>query len=137
MSQRGRSPEPPDEVSGDPWAAFGHLVAGVAIYGVAGWALDRWLRTGFLAPVGIVLGAAFGIYLTFCRYRKALSFPERSAAAVPSRSPGKPAAAAVPSVHHDTRGGDIPAGARRSVAPDAAAALSAGATDDAPREETA
>lgn len=136
MSQRGRSPEPPDEVFGDPWAAFGHLVSGVAIYGVAGWALDRWLRTGFLAPVGIVLGAAFGIYLTFCRYRKALSFPERSAAAVPSRSPGKPAADA-PSVHHDTRGGDIPAGARQSVAPDAAAALAAGATDDAPREETA
>ncbi len=59
----------PDDESppGDPWHAFGYLVSGVAIYGFLGWLADRWLGTSFLVAVGIVTGAAFGLYLTVVR----------------------------------------------------------------------
>ena len=51
----------------DTWAAFGYLVAGVGFYGLAGWALGRWLHVDYLAPLGIVIGAAFGLYLVFAQ----------------------------------------------------------------------
>ena len=59
-----------DEVpSGDPWLAFGYLVAGVLLYGLIGWALDRWLNTSFLVVVGILLGAGLGMFMTWRRFR--------------------------------------------------------------------
>lgn len=56
--------------SGDPWHAFGYIVSGVGLYGVLGWLADRWLGTSFLVVVGILLGAAFGIYMTFARFNR-------------------------------------------------------------------
>lgn len=55
----------------DPWAAFGYLVSGVAVYGLIGWGLDRWLGTTFLVAIGVVAGAGLGIYMTM----KALQVP--------------------------------------------------------------
>jgi F0F1-type ATP synthase assembly protein I len=49
---------------GDPWRAFGHVVSGVAVYGVLGWLADRWLGTSYLVAVGIVVGAGLGVYAT-------------------------------------------------------------------------
>jgi ATP synthase protein I len=62
----------PDEESpaGDPWHAFGYLVSGVAIYGILGWLADQWLGTSFLVVLGILLGAGFGIYMTFVRFNR-------------------------------------------------------------------
>jgi ATP synthase protein I len=62
----------PDEESpaGDPWHAFGYLVSGVAIYGILGWLADQWLGTSFLVVLGILLGAGFGIYMTFARFNR-------------------------------------------------------------------
>lgn len=54
---------------GDPWVAFGRLVAGVLVYGLAGWGLDRWLGTHVLVAVGILFGATLGLYLTWTAYR--------------------------------------------------------------------
>ena len=51
----------------DPWHAFGYLTSGVAMYGVLGWLLDRWLGTSFLVAVGILTGAGLGLYLTIAR----------------------------------------------------------------------
>ena len=48
----------PTNPHGDPWLAFGYLVSGVAVYGLMGWGLDRWLGTSFLVAIGIVFGAA-------------------------------------------------------------------------------
>ncbi len=48
--------------------AFGYVVSGVLLYGFAGWLLDRWLGTVFLVAIGILLGAALGIYQTFARF---------------------------------------------------------------------
>lgn len=61
--------QPEEKPKGDPWHAVGYLVAGVAFYGVLGWLADRWLDTNFLVVVGILLGAALGIYLTAARFR--------------------------------------------------------------------
>jgi ATP synthase protein I len=55
--------------SGDPWHAFGYLVSGVGLYGLIGWLADRWLGTSFLVAVGIVVGAVFGVYLTWSRFK--------------------------------------------------------------------
>ena len=60
-----------DSPKGDPWHAFGYVVSGVALYGLAGWALDRWLGTTFLVAIGILIGAGFGIYMTYARFTKA------------------------------------------------------------------
>lgn len=54
---------------GDPWHAFGYLVAGVAFYGLLGWLADRWLGTSFLVAVGILLGAGLGVYATWSRFK--------------------------------------------------------------------
>lgn len=56
--------------AGDPWHAFGYLVAGVGMYGVLGWLADRWLNTSFLVVVGILFGAGLGIYMTFARFNR-------------------------------------------------------------------
>lgn len=64
----------PDEApfAGDPWHAFGYLVSGVAVYGILGWFADRWLGTSFLVVLGILLGAGFGIYMTFARFNRGI-----------------------------------------------------------------
>jgi ATP synthase protein I len=73
MSQQSPPPATPDDdrPKGDPWHAFGYIVSGVGVYGVLGWLLDRWLGTTFLVAVGILVGAAFGLYMTFARFNKA------------------------------------------------------------------
>jgi hypothetical protein len=68
MSQQPtQSPEP----LGDPWQAFGYLVAGVVFYGFLGWLADRWLGTSFLVAVGIIAGAGLGIFMTYNRFNRA------------------------------------------------------------------
>jgi ATP synthase protein I len=72
MSQQEPSAGPQDEgPRGDPWHAFGYIVSGVAIYGFLGWLVDRWLETEFVVAIGIIFGAALGIYLTFSRFNRA------------------------------------------------------------------
>ena len=69
MSQQSPPPAPPDDrPKGDPWHAFGYIVSGVAVYGVLGWLADRWLGTTYLVAIGILVGAGFGIYMTFARF---------------------------------------------------------------------
>lgn len=67
MSSHPHDPsgEAPREPYGDPWQAFGYLVAGVLFYGFLGWLLDRWLDTPYLVVVGIFLGAGLGLYRSF------------------------------------------------------------------------
>lgn len=57
-----------DRPRGDPWSAFGYLVAGVLLYGGIGFALDRWWGTQFMVAVGILFGAALGLYMTWARF---------------------------------------------------------------------
>jgi len=69
-------PDAPDEGGGDPWAAFGYLVAGVLFYGFVGWLLSIWLHADYWIPIGILVGAGFGMYMVFARYRLKAPEPE-------------------------------------------------------------
>ena len=66
---RPPSAQPDEDAKGDPWHAFGYLTSGVLVYGFGGWALDRWLGTSFLVVIGILFGAALGMYMTWARFR--------------------------------------------------------------------
>jgi ATP synthase protein I len=70
--------DPPTERSDDPygqppgagqgWTALSYLIGGMAVWGLIGWGLDRWLHTGGVAiGLGVVVGAAGGIYLVIRR----------------------------------------------------------------------
>lgn len=45
-----------------------YLISGVLFYGALGWVGDYFLGTGFLLPIGIVAGAAFGVYIVIRRF---------------------------------------------------------------------
>lgn len=45
-----------------------YLIAGVMVYGLLGWVGDHFLGTRFLLPVGIIAGAAFGVYVVIRRF---------------------------------------------------------------------
>jgi F0F1-type ATP synthase assembly protein I len=66
---------PPDPDAGHPrleeahmWNAVSYLISGPVLFGGIGWALDRWLGTAFLVPVGILAGMAVSLYLVWFRY---------------------------------------------------------------------
>ncbi len=86
--QMHSSPRPntPDQGGGDPWAAFGYLVAGVLFYGFVGWLLSNWLHADYWIPIGILVGAGFGMYMVFARYSlKAPDTEHRTASSTPSK----------------------------------------------------
>jgi hypothetical protein len=69
MAQQHAPSEHPDEPSyGDPWLAFSYLVSGATISGLIVWDLDRWLGTKYPVVIGILLGAALAIHMTFGRF---------------------------------------------------------------------
>jgi F0F1-type ATP synthase assembly protein I len=45
-----------------------YLISGVMVYGLLGWLGDHYLGTKFLLPIGIVAGAAFGVYVIIRRF---------------------------------------------------------------------
>lgn len=51
----------------DPWQSFGYIVAGVFLYALLGWLIDRWLGTSFVVAIGVVVGAGLGMYQTWAR----------------------------------------------------------------------
>ena len=65
-----------------------YLIGGVALYGFLGWLGDHFLGTGFLLPIGIVVGAALGCYVIIRRFGVV---EEASAAPSASTAPTEPA----------------------------------------------
>ncbi|MEV4626198.1 AtpZ/AtpI family protein [Micromonospora sp. NPDC049523] len=58
--------QPPN--AGQGWTALAYLIAGMLVWGLIGWLVDRWLETdGVAIGIGVVLGAAGGIYLVIRR----------------------------------------------------------------------
>ena len=50
------------------WSALSYLIAGIGVWGFAGWLVDRWLGLdGMATAVGTLVGAGGGIYLTVKR----------------------------------------------------------------------
>lgn len=64
------SPEQRPPSSGDGYTALAYMITGIGLYGGGGWLLDNWLGTRFLLPVGLILGAALGVYLVVRRFNK-------------------------------------------------------------------
>ncbi len=60
------------------YAVIGTMISGMAVWGGAGWLLDRWLETRVFAPVGIILGISVAIYLVVKRYGGPLPAPGES-----------------------------------------------------------
>lgn len=88
MSEQKPSPAPDGGApQGDPWHAFGYLVSGVLMYGLLGWLADRWLGTSFLVVFGILLGAGFGLYMTWVRFNRPWN-PQQSPDAYGGTQPG-------------------------------------------------
>src|SRR3712207_8590281 len=50
------------------YAVIGTMISGLAVWGGAGWLIDRWLDTRVFLPVGILLGITVAIYLVVKRY---------------------------------------------------------------------
>jgi ATP synthase protein I len=69
--QRGGDPRDhgqsrrPSEADG--WRIFSYLLAGMALYGAAGWLIGRWTGLAFLFPVGMIAGLASAIALIILR----------------------------------------------------------------------
>ena len=59
------------------WSIIGTMISGMAVWGGAGWLLDRWLDIVVFFPVGIILGMAVAIYLVVKRYGAADPLPGR------------------------------------------------------------
>jgi F0F1-type ATP synthase assembly protein I len=66
------------------WAVTGTLISGMAVWGGAGWLLDRWLDIEVFFPVGVILGMAVAIYLVVKRYGGADPLPGQR----PTKTPG-------------------------------------------------
>src|SRR6476661_10490071 len=52
-----------------------YLIGGVLVYGGLGWLGDRFFHTGFLLPLGIVLGAALAVYTIIRRFGTVVDSP--------------------------------------------------------------
>ena len=60
------------------YAVIGTMISGMAVWGGAGWLLDRWWDTRVFLPVGILLGISAAIYLVVARYGGLPSTPGAS-----------------------------------------------------------
>jgi F0F1-type ATP synthase assembly protein I len=88
--ERGQSrPVPDHDAMNQGMRVLSHLIAGVALYGALGWVGDHLLHTSFLLPVGIVLGAALGIYTTIKRLGALDASPAAAPAAPDGALPGR------------------------------------------------
>jgi len=56
---------------GDAWTILAYLLSGLIVWGGVGWLLDRWLGTGFLTLIGLLVGMATSIYIVYIRYGRA------------------------------------------------------------------
>jgi F0F1-type ATP synthase assembly protein I len=66
--QRDQGRSAPDSTAMDQgMRVLSYLISGVIFYGALGWVGDHFLHTAFLLPIGIVVGAGLGIYLTIKR----------------------------------------------------------------------
>lgn len=64
---------------GDAWTALSTIIAGIAVWGAAGFGLDRWFGTWpVLFVIGVLVGNFGAIYLVYVRAVKAAEDWQRS-----------------------------------------------------------
>ncbi len=50
------------------WTILGYLLSGLLFWGGVGYAADKWLGTGYLVLVGLLVGMGGAIYLVWLRF---------------------------------------------------------------------
>ncbi len=61
-------PKPPVARDDDAWAIMSRLIGGIAVWGGAGWLIDRWTgHQALFLPIGIVVGIAAVLYLVWVK----------------------------------------------------------------------
>ena len=50
------------------WTIFGYLLSGMIFWGGAGYLGDRWLDTGYLTLLGLLIGLGSALYLVWLRF---------------------------------------------------------------------
>lgn len=65
----GTPSAPPGRPAGltEGWAVLCTLIAGIAVWGGVGFALDALLHLTALAPIGVLVGLTSSIYLVYVR----------------------------------------------------------------------
>lgn len=64
----GSGGTPPGAGAHHAWSVLSYLITGIAVWGLAGWLVDRWLDLdGVATAIGVLAGAAGGIYLIIRR----------------------------------------------------------------------
>ena len=72
------------------WAVTGTLISGMAVWGGAGWLLDRWLDIVVFFPVGIIFGMTVAIYLVVKRFGAIDPAPSRQNGDTPGGRRSRP-----------------------------------------------
>ena len=72
------------------WAVTGTMISGMAVWGGAGWLLDRWLDIVVFFPVGIIFGMAVAIYLVVKRFGAIDPIPGRQNGNTPGGRRSRP-----------------------------------------------
>lgn len=65
-----KPPGPPPIREVDAYVVISYLLSGVILYGGLGWLLDWWLGTRGFVALGIVVGAAAGVWVVWLRYSR-------------------------------------------------------------------
>lgn len=50
------------------WSVFSYLISGMAVYGLIGWLVGRWMHLSFLFPAGMLTGLVLAIVAIVYRY---------------------------------------------------------------------
>lgn len=65
---QGPGSSPPGAGAHHAWSVLSYLIAGMAVWGLTGWLVDRWLGLdGLATAAGVLGGAAGGMYLIIRR----------------------------------------------------------------------
>ena len=64
-------PRKDDDIAGGTnkgYLALSYLIGGIVVWGFVGWLIDRYVHTrGIATAIGVVIGAAGGVYLLIRR----------------------------------------------------------------------
>ena len=84
---------PSDDGANQVWGLISTLVAGPAVWGAVGFGADRLAGTGFLTPVGVVVGFLTSLYVVYVKaIRGTLADePTRTPATAPTPQHGRSA----------------------------------------------
>jgi F0F1-type ATP synthase assembly protein I len=67
-----------------------YLISGVVVWGGLGWLGDFLLKTNFLLPIGIILGAGLGVYVIIVKYGRVAPPSDEKSPDTKSTDTGEP-----------------------------------------------